>query len=73
MDVLRQPFSWDALKRVIKTEAVKIEDPAEFYGFSTAGLRPEPIPVSVKVIMVGPRCSTTSCRPMKKISRSSLR
>src|SRR4029079_3848487 len=28
MDVLRQPFSWDALKRVIKTEAVKIEDPA---------------------------------------------
>jgi len=54
MDILRQPFSWDALKRVIKTGAVKIEDPAEFYGFSTAGLRPEPIPVSVKVIMVGP-------------------
>ena len=54
MDVLRQPFSWDALKRLIKTEAVKIEDPAEFYGFSTAGLRPEPIPVTVKVIMVGP-------------------
>jgi lon-related putative ATP-dependent protease len=53
-DILRQPFSWDALKRVIKTGAVKIEDPAEFYGFSTAGLRPEPIPVSVKVIMVGP-------------------
>lgn len=54
MDVLRQPFSWDALKRVIKTGAVKIEDPSEFYGFSTAGLRPEPIPVNVKVIMVGP-------------------
>ncbi len=54
MDVLRQPFSWDALKRVIKIGAVKIEDPSEFYGFSTAGLRPEPIPVTVKVIMVGP-------------------
>lgn len=54
MDVLRQPFSWDALKRVIKIGAVKIEDPSEFYGFSTAGLRPEPIPVNVKVIMVGP-------------------
>lgn len=54
MDVLRQPFSWDALKRAIKIGAVKIEDPAEFYGFSTAGLRPEPIPVTVKVIMVGP-------------------
>ncbi|MDH4187003.1 MAG: AAA family ATPase, partial [Nitrospira sp.] len=54
MDALRQPFSWDALKRMIKTGAVKIEDPSEFYGFSTAGLRPEPIPVNVKVIMVGP-------------------
>ncbi|OQW32832.1 MAG: hypothetical protein A4E19_05620 [Nitrospira sp. SG-bin1] len=54
MDMLRQPFSWDALKRVIKTGEAKIEDPGEFYGFSTAGLRPEPIPVNVKVIMVGP-------------------
>jgi lon-related putative ATP-dependent protease len=53
LDVLRQPFSWDALKRVIKTGCVTIEDPGEFYGFSTAGLRPEPIPVSVKVILVG--------------------
>jgi lon-related putative ATP-dependent protease len=54
LDVLRQPFSWDALKRVIKTGEVKIADPGEFYGFSTAGLRPDPIPVTVKVIMVGP-------------------
>lgn len=54
LDILRQPFSWDALKRVIKTGEVKIEDPGEFYGFSTAGLRPEPIPVHVKIIMVGP-------------------
>ncbi|WP_455241694.1 AAA family ATPase [Petrachloros mirabilis] len=54
IDVLRQPFSWDALKRVIKTGVVTIEDPSEFYGFSTAGLRPEPIPVSVKVVLVGP-------------------
>jgi lon-related putative ATP-dependent protease len=54
LDMLRQPFSWDALKRVIKTGEVKIEDPGEFYGFSTVGLRPEPIPVNVKVIMVGP-------------------
>ncbi len=54
IDLLRQPFSWDALKRVIKTGEVMIEDPSEFYGFSTAGLRPEPIPVSVKVVLVGP-------------------
>ena len=54
LDMLRQPFSWDALKRVIKTAEVKIEDPGEFYGFSTVGLRPEAIPVTVKIIMVGP-------------------
>ena len=54
LDMLRQPFSWDALKRVIKTAEVKIEDPGEFYGFSTAGLRPQAIPVTVKIIMVGP-------------------
>lgn len=54
LDLLRQPFSWDALKRVIKTGEVKIEDPGEFYGFSAVGLKPEPIPVNVKVILVGP-------------------
>jgi lon-related putative ATP-dependent protease len=54
LDLLRQPFAWDALKRVIKTREVKIEDPGEFYGFSTSGLKPQPVPVDVKVIMVGP-------------------
>ncbi len=54
MDLLRQPFAWEALKRVIKTREVKIEDTAEFFGFSTIGLKPQPVPVNVKVIMVGP-------------------
>lgn len=54
LDLLRQPFAWDALKRVIQTREVKIEDPSEFVGFSTAGIRPEPVPVDVKVILLGP-------------------
>ncbi len=54
MDLLRQPFAWEALKRVIKTGEVKIEDPGEFFGFTTTSLRPQPVPVQVKVIMVGP-------------------
>lgn len=53
LDVLRNPFSWDALKRIIKKSEVKIEDIAEIYGFATGGLKPEPIPVSLKVIMLG--------------------
>jgi lon-related putative ATP-dependent protease len=54
LDLLRQPFAWDALKRMIKTREVKIEDPAEFFGFSTTGLRPQPVPADVKVILIGP-------------------
>ncbi|WP_447974692.1 Lon protease family protein [Nitrospira sp. Kam-Ns4a] len=54
LDLLRQPFAWDALKRVIKTREVKIEDPSEFFGFSTTGLRPQPVPVDVKIVLVGP-------------------
>ncbi len=53
LDVLRNPFSWDALKRIIKKDEVKIEDVAELYGFTTGGIKPEPIPVSLKIIMLG--------------------
>jgi lon-related putative ATP-dependent protease len=53
IDVLRNPFSWDAIKRVIKKNEVKVEDLAELYGISTGGLKAEPIPVSLKLIMLG--------------------
>jgi len=54
LDLLRQPFSWDTLKRVIKTREVKIEDASEFFGLMTTGLKPQPVPVNVKVILIGP-------------------
>ncbi len=53
LDVLRNPFSWDALKRIVKKSEVKIEDVAELYGFTSGGIKPEPIPVSLKIIMLG--------------------
>ncbi len=53
IDVLRSPFSWDALKRIIKRQEVKVEDVTELYGFATGGIKPEPIPVSLKIIMLG--------------------
>lgn len=53
MDVLRNPFSWDALKRIIRKNEVKIEDIGELYGVTMAGIKPEPIPVSLKIIMLG--------------------
>ncbi len=51
VDVLLKPGSWDGLKRAIRTKEVRLEDPMEQYGLLTPqALRPEPIPVDVKVI-----------------------
>ena len=54
MDILMHPGVWDGLKRVIKTKELRIEDLAEMYGFlTTSGIKPEPIPVDVKFIIIG--------------------
>ncbi len=54
LDVLRNPFSWDALKRAVRKGEVKVEDLAEMYGFvTTGGMKPDPIPVKVKVVLQG--------------------
>ncbi|HET6370117.1 MAG TPA: ATP-binding protein, partial [Nitrospiria bacterium] len=54
LDVLRNPFSWEAIKRVIKNREIKIEDIGELYGAaSSSALKPEPIPVQVRLILVG--------------------
>lgn len=54
MDLLKNPFSYDALKRALKNKEVKIEDVLEQYRFiSTAALKPEAIPLNVKVVLVG--------------------
>lgn len=52
-DVLTNPGVWDALKRAIRTKEAQIEDLAEFYGFVAQGLKPNPIPLNVKIIMTG--------------------
>jgi lon-related putative ATP-dependent protease len=53
-DLLLQPFAWDALKRCLRTNAIKIESAIEQMNLaSTISLEPEPIPLSVKVALVG--------------------
>lgn len=53
-DVLSNPFSWDAIRRVVKTKEIAIEAVREQTGAIAApSLKPEPIPVDVKVIMIG--------------------
>ncbi|MCC6362310.1 MAG: AAA family ATPase [Bryobacterales bacterium] len=54
--LLTQPYAWDALKRCLVSSQIRIESPGEMLGLvSTVSLRPEPIPVSVKVVLVGER------------------
>ncbi|MGB9779683.1 Lon protease family protein [Caldanaerobacter sp.] len=53
-DVLSYPFAWDALKRSLKTEKIIIENISSQYGFlSISSLKPEPIRLSVKVVLIG--------------------
>ena len=53
-DVLVSPPVWEGLKRVIRNREIRLEDPAEQSGFFVPqGLRPEPIPLNIKVIITG--------------------
>jgi lon-related putative ATP-dependent protease len=54
LDALRNIFVYEALKRMIKNKEVRIEDAMEQYRLvSVTTLKPEPIPVKTKVILVG--------------------
>jgi len=54
--VLSRPFVWEGLKQALFAKRVRIESPGEIYGFvSTTTLRPEPIPLDVKIILIGER------------------
>jgi lon-related putative ATP-dependent protease len=53
-DVLRAFLAWEALKKALKSRSVRIEEPLEEYRVvATAGLAPEPIPLAVKVVLIG--------------------
>ena len=52
--VLRNPNSWEGLKRALTSGMLKIENLESFLGFSnTVTLKPQPIPLNVKVVMIG--------------------
>lgn len=53
-DVLTNLGVWPALKRAMRNKEVRIEDPFEQFGLiAPQGLRPEPMPIKVKVILTG--------------------
>jgi lon-related putative ATP-dependent protease len=53
-DVLLNQGVWEGLKRIIRTKETRIEDPWEQMGyFAPQGMRPQPVPVDVKIIVMG--------------------
>jgi len=53
-DLLSSPASWDALKRALKTKEIRIEAIGEEYRLvPVRTIRPQPIPLDVKVILIG--------------------
>jgi predicted ATP-dependent protease len=52
-DLLRCPNAWEALLRALRAGVSRIEDPGEEDGSKAKGLHPAPVPLSLKVILVG--------------------
>ncbi|MEZ0535722.1 Lon protease family protein [Caldicellulosiruptoraceae bacterium PP1] len=53
-DLLSNPQSWEVLKRVLKNGYVQIENMRDVFGLlPTSSLKPEPIPIDIKVILIG--------------------
>lgn len=53
-DLVTYPGVWEGLKRVIRNQEIRLEDPSAEAGFFIPqGMRPEPIPLDLKVIITG--------------------
>jgi len=52
-DALTEPFVYKSLKRALKSGSIELESYNAWVPFSMGGLRPEPIPIDTKVVVVG--------------------
>lgn len=53
MDVLMEPGVWVHLKRALRNREIEIAGYDPFYMMAGSGIKPEPIPLDVKVALVG--------------------
>ncbi|MCJ7738504.1 MAG: AAA family ATPase, partial [Anaerolineae bacterium] len=55
-ELLTQPYAWDGLKRTLRAHEVKITSLGQTLSLvSTVSLDPMPIPLSVKIVLIGER------------------
>ena len=54
--MLMQPYAWEGLKRALRTSEIRIESLGQMLSLmSTVSLEPQPVPLKVKVVLVGER------------------
>ncbi len=53
MDLLVEPGVWTHLKRTLRNGEIEIAGYDPFYMMAGAGIKPEPIPIEVKVVLIG--------------------
>ncbi|WP_440995316.1 Lon protease family protein [Arhodomonas sp. SL1] len=54
--LLTQPLAWESLKRALFSRQVRTETPEQYFSLiSTVTLEPEPMPLDVKVVLLGER------------------
>lgn len=54
--LLTQPFAWDGLKRAMRAHQTRIDSLGQMLSLvSTVSLEPEPVPLDVKVVLLGER------------------
>ncbi len=55
-DLLTNPIIWDAFKRVLRTKLIYVDTLKDYQmnSVAIASLKPEPIPVNLKVVLIGP-------------------
>ncbi len=53
LDALSEIGIWQTLKRTLRNQTLEIQNPTSLYFVSTSRLKPEPIAINVKVVMIG--------------------
>lgn len=53
LDALSEIGIWPTLKRSLRNQTLEIQNPTSLYFVSTSRLKPEPIKIDVKVVMIG--------------------
>lgn len=54
-DLLSDPLIWERFKRVLRERQIAAEDPLGPLGMYATTLRPQPAPLNVRVVLIGPQ------------------